>query len=298
MFNGRILGPTMSKRKGKLGFRGPGDAPARPGARPGARPRPAGRGGPRSGQQPLWLFGVHAVMAALANPNRRPERLLATPEAGQTWGQRLREERHPQHACLSVQTVQRRDIDAVLPEGSVHQGLALFTAPLAQPALEAVFGAAPPAPAPRRRVVVLLDQVTDPHNVGAVLRSAAAFGALAVVALDKGAPEESGTLAKAASGALEAVPYISVVNLARSLDSLKEAGFWCLGLAGEAGQSLAESSPGAAVALVLGAEGSGLRRLTRERCDLLVKLPTRPPIDSLNVSNAAAIALYELLGRG
>jgi 23S rRNA (guanosine2251-2'-O)-methyltransferase len=131
-----------------------------------------------------------------------------------------------------------------------------------------------------------------------VLRSAAAFGALAVVTLDKGAPEESGTLAKAASGAFEVVPYISVVNLARSLDALKEAGFWCLGLAGEAEHSLAESRPGAAVALVLGAEGSGLRRLTRERCDLLVKLPTRPPIDSLNVSNAAAVALYELLGRG
>ncbi|MGF1631988.1 MAG: 23S rRNA (guanosine(2251)-2'-O)-methyltransferase RlmB [Kiloniellaceae bacterium] len=279
----------MSKRKGKLGFRGPGGSPGRPGDRVGGRPRP--------GPQPLWLFGVHAVMAALANPNRRPERLLTTPEAAQTWGQRLREERHPAHAGLSLQTVQRRDIDAVLPEGSVHQGLALSTAPLGQPGLEEIFAADPPDAA-GRRVVVLLDQVTDPHNVGAVLRSAAAFGALAVVALDKGAPEESGTLAKAASGALEVVPYISVVNLARSLDALKEAGFWCLGLAGEAEHSLAESRPGAAVALVLGAEGSGLRRLTRERCDLLVKLPTRPPIDSLNVSNAAAVALYELLGRG
>jgi 23S rRNA (guanosine2251-2'-O)-methyltransferase len=287
----------MSKRKGKLGFRGPGGTAGRPAERPGGRPRPAARSASRPGTHALWLFGVHAVMAALANPNRRPERLLATPEAAQTWGQRLREERHPGHAGLALQTVQRRDIDALLPEGSVHQGLALFTAPLAQPALEEIFGADPPEPA-ARRVVVLLDQVTDPHNVGAVLRSAAAFGALAVVALDKGAPEESGTLAKAASGAFEVVPYISVVNLARSLDALKEAGFWCLGLAGEAEHSLAESRPGAAVALVLGAEGSGLRRLTRERCDLLVKLPTRPPIDSLNVSNAAAVALYELLGRG
>jgi 23S rRNA (guanosine2251-2'-O)-methyltransferase len=243
------------------------------------------------------------VLAALANPARRPERLLATPEAAQTWGQRLREERHPAHAGLAVETVQRRDIDALLPDGSVHQGLALLTAPLDQPGLEDIFAARLPEPAlpqdgPRRRVVVLLDQVTDPHNVGAVLRSAAAFGALAVVALDKGAPEESGTLAKAASGALEVVPYVSVVNLARALDSLKDAGFWCLGLAGEAERSLAASHPGEDVALVLGAEGSGLRRLTRERCDLLVKLPTRAPIESLNVSNAAAVALYELLGRG
>jgi 23S rRNA (guanosine2251-2'-O)-methyltransferase len=244
------------------------------------------------------------VLAALANPNRRPERLLLTPEAAQTWGARLREVRDPRHAGLASQTVSRREIDELLPDGAVHQGLALRSAPLDQPALEDILerpetaGEAPAREAPPRRVVVLLDQVTDPHNVGAVLRSAAAFGALAVVALDKGAPEESGTLAKSASGALEAVPYISVVNLARSLDLLKAAGFWCLGLAGEAERSLAASDPGAAVALVLGAEGSGLRRLTRERCDLLVKLPTRPPIDSLNVSNAAAVALYELLGRG
>lgn len=302
---GRIVGLAMTKRKDKLGSRGPRGAKGGPAGSPGGRTfdRPGGKSGgpgarPRGGSRPLWLFGVHAVLAALGNPNRRPERLMMTAEAAQTWGQHLREACDPRHAGLATQTVQRRDIDALLPEGSVHQGLALATAPLQQPALEDVFSRNLPDPAPARRVVVLLDQVTDPHNVGAVLRSAAAFGALAVVALDKGAPEESGTLAKAASGALEVVPYISVVNLARALDSLKEAGFWCLGLAGEAGQTLAASSPGEAIALVLGAEGPGLRRLTRERCDLLVKLPTRPPIDSLNVSNAAAVALYELLGRG
>ncbi|WP_340117059.1 23S rRNA (guanosine(2251)-2'-O)-methyltransferase RlmB [Pelagibius sp. 7325] len=302
----------MTKRKDKLGSRGPRGAKSGSGARAeraGARPeasRSGGRSGgpgprPRGSSRPLWLFGGHAVLAALGNPNRRPERLMMTAEAAQTWGQQLRDACDPRHAGLATQTVQRRDIDALLPEGSVHQGLALATAPLHQPALEDIFGRnladSAQTPQPNRRVVVLLDQVTDPHNVGAVLRSAAAFGALAVVALDKGAPEESGTLAKAASGAFEVIPYISVVNLARALDSLKEAGFWCLGLAGEARQSLAESSPGEAVALVLGAEGPGLRRLTRERCDLLVKLPTRPPIDSLNVSNAAAVALYELLGR-
>lgn len=299
----------MTKRKDKSGRRSPRTGGGKPGPKgsargqpPSAPPRRAPRRAPRpAGGAPLWLFGVHAVLAALANPNRRPERLLLTPEAAQTWGARLREVRDPGHAALASQTVPRREIDDMLPEGAVHQGLALRCAPLEQPALEDILAAPAPtsegADSPARRVVVLLDQVTDPHNVGAVLRSAAAFGALAVVALDKGAPEESGTLAKSASGALEAVPYISVVNLARSLDVLKEAGFWCLGLAGEAGLGLAQSDPGPAVALVLGAEGSGLRRLTRERCDLLVKLPTRPPIDSLNVSNAAAVALYELLGR-
>ncbi len=306
----------MTKRKDKSGRRPaasggkPGSQPPGGGGRPGKGPRRGPRGAARSparagGGQPLWLFGVHAVLAALGNPNRRPERLLLTPEAAQTWGARLREVRDPGHAGLVAQTVQRREIDDLLPEGAVHQGLALRCAPLEQPALEDVLippevlpGAENGGNLPLRRVIVLLDQVTDPHNVGAVLRSAAAFGALAVVALDKGAPEESGTLAKSASGALEAVPYISVVNLARSLDLLKQAGFWCLGLAGEAEITLAASDPGPAVALVLGAEGPGLRRLTRERCDLLVKLPTRPPIDSLNVSNAAAVALYELLGRG
>lgn len=296
----------MRKRKGKRGFQDPSGPARRTGER-APRERPGERGSrERTGPPRLWLYGVHAVLAALANPRRRPERLLATPEAAQAWGVRLRTERHPAHAGLALETVQRRDIDALLPDGSVHQGLALLTAPRDQPALEEVVAppptaapaAVPPASQSGRRVIVLLDQVTDPHNVGAVLRSAAAFGALAVVALDRGAPEESGTLAKAASGALEVVPYIAVVNLARSLESLKEAGFWCLGLAGEAEESLAGSRPGEAVALVLGAEGSGLRRLTREHCDLLVRLPTRPPVASLNVSNAAAVALYELLGRG
>jgi len=306
----------MVKRKDKLGRRPPrggaGNPPEAGSHRDGAHRGPqrsrragaqaGGRTGGKGGPAALWLFGVHPVLAALANPNRRPQRLLVTAEASQTWGPRLRELCQQAHPGLLPQTVQRREIDALLPEGSVHQGLALFTPALDQPALEDLLKPAEnlgsEAPdQPPRRVIVLLDQVTDPHNVGAILRSAAAFGALAVVALDKGAPEESGTLAKSASGALEAVPYISVINLARSLDALKAAGFWCLGLAGEAAQSLADANPGSAVALVLGAEGPGLRRLTRERCDLLVKLPTRPPIDSLNVSNAAAVALYELLGR-
>ncbi|WP_422366165.1 TrmH family RNA methyltransferase [Pelagibius sp.] len=312
----------MTKRKTKLSGHRPGKAAQKSGPgspeSPGRRRRDSSqsaRDGRHSGGRGggLWLYGVHPVLAALANPRRRIDRLLLSPEAAQTWGQRLRQERDPRHERLSPETLDRRGIEAFLPEGAVHQGLAARAAPLEQPAIEDIAIAPLAAPKaepegaagtemeagapPARRVILLLDQVTDPHNVGAVLRSAAAFGAQAVVALDKGAPEESGTLAKSASGALEVVPYIKVTNLARTLDSLKEAGYWCWGLAGEAGQSLAGSRPAEAVALVLGAEGSGLRRLTRERCDLLVKLPTRAPIQALNISNAAAVALYELLGR-
>ena len=291
----------MTKRKPKLAA-GAGRKPrssrrSAPPAGDSGRRRNAGApapGGPPGG---LWLYGVHPVLAALANPRRRINRLLLSPEAAQTWGQRLRQERAAAHAQVAAETLSRPEIESFLPAGAVHQGLAAQVAPLDQPFLEEIAASAQPGEA-ARRVILLLDQVTDPHNVGAVLRSAAAFGALAVVSLDKGAPEESGTLAKSASGALEVVPYIKVTNLARALDSLKEAGFWCLGLAGEASGTLAGSDPAEAVALVLGAEGSGLRRLTRERCDLLLRLPTRPPIESLNISNAAAVALYELLGRG
>ncbi len=187
----------------------------------------------------------------------------------------------------------------------MHQGVALEVRPLTPPALadwldRIGLGEAAQArdPADPRAVLVALDQVSDPHNVGAVLRSAAAFGAMAVLAPRHGQAPETGALAKAASGALDVVPYIDAGNLARALGHLKQRGFWILGLAGEANQELAAADPGGPLVLVLGGEGKGLRRLTREACDLLACLPTRPPIDQLNVSNAAAVALYELLGRG
>ncbi len=302
----RAAGKVSGKAPGKRRSHDQGRAPAEQALKPGSKrrnPSKSRAGRRRSGRSDgvFWIFGVHPVLAALANPRRHIERLALSPEAAQTWGQRLRKERDPRHDGLNAESLSRRDIDALLPEGAVHQGLAALVEPLDQPAIEDLVSlpeaAGSPGSEPNRQVILLLDQVTDPHNVGAVLRSAAAFGAQAVVALDMGAPEESGSLAKSASGALEVMPYIKVTNLARSLDSLKAAGYWCLGLAGEAEQSLADSNPAESIALVLGAEGSGLRRLTRERCDLLVKLPTKPPIQALNISNAAAVALYELLGR-
>lgn len=189
--------------------------------------------------------------------------------------------------------VSREALEALLPPGAVHQGVALAAAPLPARGIEDVIAEIAESGS-EEEIVVLLDHVTDPHNIGAILRSAAAFGVRALVLPEHGAPEPTGTLAKTASGALEHVPLVRVVNLARTLDRLKTAGFWCLGLDEAAPQTLAESRLTGRIALVLGAEGEGMRRLTRERCDILVRLPTRGAISSLNVSNAAAIALYEL----
>jgi len=257
---------------------------------PPARPRSKG---------PIWLFGAHAVLAALANPRREHLRFLLTAEAEQRHGARLR-------PLLGSKTpaperVKRGQIDRVLTTESVHQGLALLVEPLEQPDLVEILALAripsqdsKTAPRP---IILVLDQVTDPHNVGAIMRSAAAFGVTAIVTPGRNAAPESGTLAKSASGALEIVPYVGVTNLVRALEEMKQAGFWSLGLAGEAERTLADTDPGGPLALVLGAEGPGLRRLTREHCDLIARLPTRPPIDSLNVSNAAAVALYALISR-
>jgi 23S rRNA (guanosine2251-2'-O)-methyltransferase len=185
--------------------------------------------------------------------------------------------------------VDRHRFQTFLPEDAVHQGAALLTEPLTPLVLEQAI-------ARSDGPVLLLDQVTDPRNVGAILRSAAAFGAACVVMQDRNAAPETGALARAASGALELVPIAREVNLSRAIVSLQRAGFWVLGLAGEAKQTLAQAAPrDRRVALVLGAEDAGLRRLQRETCDELVRLPIAPGVESLNVAAAAAVALYELV---
>ena len=199
------------------------------------------------------------------------------------------------HSAPRLETVDRERLARQLPAGAVHQGLALLAEPLPPADIYEVCDDLADRP---QAALVLLDQVTDPHNVGAILRSAAAFGARAVICTERHAAAETGVLAKAASGALEHVPLVAVANLARAMELLKEAGVWCAGLAADAPQTLAEARLTGKIAVALGAEGSGLRRLTRERCDMLLRLPTQGPIAQLNVSNAAAIALYELARAG
>lgn len=256
------------------------------------RPRAAetpSKGGTKPGRG-HWLYGLHAVKAALDNPRRRVLRVVLTDEAlAAIGGNRSSfKEMYPQ---IAVESAPKEAISQLLPAQAVHQGAALLADPLSEVALEDVLDEVAEQP---RAVILLLDQVTDPQNVGAILRSAAAFNVAAVVLPDRHSPPETTALAKAASGAIEMVPLVRVVNLARALEQLKQAGFWTAGLAGDATQTLAAANLSGKVALVLGAEGEGLRRLTREHCDMLVKLPISPRMESLNVSAAAAVALYEL----
>jgi 23S rRNA (guanosine2251-2'-O)-methyltransferase len=270
-------------------------AKRKPAGRQKSDPRRPGHPRKAAGGERYWLYGRHAAEAALANPARTVLRALATPEA---LGRLAPDTRaRLEDRGIPPETASRAALDALLPPGAVHQGLVLEVRPLQPPALAAWLDDLAPAVLARRPVLVALDQVSDPHNAGAVLRSAAAFGALAVLAPRHGQAPESGVLAKAASGALDTIPYLDAGNLARALGLLKKKGFWILGLAGDAEATLEDVDPAGPLVLVLGGEGKGLRRLTREACDLVARLPTRPPIDQLNVSNAAAVALYQLLER-
>jgi 23S rRNA (guanosine2251-2'-O)-methyltransferase len=250
--------------------------------RPNKPAKPAWRGKPgraprRDGADQVMLFGLHAVEAALVNPRREVVRVVATENAAHRLGPLLAKR------GLTPEPASPRDLDRLLGPDAVHQGVALEAEPLAPVALDEIDDGA---------ILLVLDQVTDPQNVGAALRSAAAFGASGLVMTERHSPPLHGVLAKAASGALDLVPVILVKNLAQSLAELGERGFLRVGLAEEAGEALETASLTRPLALVLGAEGKGLRHLTREHCDLVCRISTQSALASLNVSNAAAVALH------
>ena len=225
----------------------------------------------------VMLFGLHAVEAALANPKRPVVKVIATENAAHRLGPLLAKR------GLTPAPASPRDLDRLLGPDAVHQGVALEAEPLPPVALDEVDA---------RGILLVLDQVTDPQNVGAALRSAAAFGASGLVMTERHSPPLQGALAKAASGALDIVPVILVKNLAQSLALLGEHGVLRVGLAEEASETLETAQLQRPLALVLGAEGKGLRQLTREHCDLICRISTQSALASLNVSNAAAVALH------
>ena len=223
------------------------------------------------------LFGLHAAEAALANPRRNVMRVVATENAAQKLAPLLAKR------GLTPEAASPKDLDRLLGADTVHQGVVVDAEPLPPFHLDDVDAGG---------MLLVLDQVTDPQNVGAALRSAAAFGASGLVLTERNSPPLSGALAKAASGALDLVPVILVKNLAQSLAALGDRGFLRVGLAEEASMALEEAQLTRPLALVLGAEGKGLRHLTREHCDLVCRIATQNALASLNVSNAAAIALH------
>ena len=243
-----------------------------------------GRGSGRASSGHVRLWGRHPVEAALKNPARSHRKLWATREGIETLDGELPPD-------FPVEYADVQDLARLVARDAPHQGLVLECEPLEDIFLDEVTSG------DKARPIVVLDQVTDPHNVGAILRSAAAFGAAAIVTQDRHAPPESGVVAKSASGALEVIPWVRVVNLARAMDELAEAGYWRIGLTGAADTTLAEALPAGPVALVLGAEGEGMRHNVEGHCDALAKLPITRDIESLNVSNAAAIALYAVATR-
>jgi len=233
----------------------------------------------------IWIYGRHACLAALKNPARRINRFLVTANT------ETEIDLKGENVTSEPEIVNRQMIESVLPDDCVHQGIAVLVSALPHHDLHNVVSDLEDNP---RTVFLALDQANDPRNIGAILRTAAAFGVAGVIVPDRGTPEESGTLAKAAAGALETLPQFRVTNLVRTLEEMKERGFWCVGLDGYAEHNISEIDFTGRVVVVLGAEGKGLRRLTRETCDHLSKIPISSAMESLNLSNAAAITLYEI----
>jgi 23S rRNA (guanosine2251-2'-O)-methyltransferase len=271
--------PTIQRSKGP--GKGPGKWTDKPGPRRDAGRKPPHkspwRGRDGAADDTVILYGWHTVAAALANPKRRIRKLFLTENAAR----RLAEEKIDTR--VEPEIVRPNLIDQRLGPDAVHQGLLAEADPLRSPDIDTL---------PEDGIVLVLDQITDPHNVGAIMRSAAAFAVKAIVTTARHSPEATGVLAKSASGALELVPLVTVQNLARALTEMNERGFLTVGLDSAGDQNLAAVELRQPLALVLGAEGKGLRQLTRETCGVVARLDMPGEIKSLNVSNAAVLALY------
>ncbi len=238
---------------------------------------------PTPNKAPLIIYGRHAVIAALKNPERRIGRLLCTAENAV--------EIHGLINPSQLKITDKKEIDKLLPPEAVHQGFALYCQELPAVSIEDVIELA----AGREKChILILDQVTDPQNIGAIIRSAVAFNTLALILQDKNSPAESGALDKAAAGMIEHLPICRVTNLSRAVEQLKKAGFWIIGMDGYAQMSVDRLRKGGKNAVIMGSEGKGMRRLIEENCDITVKLPMNENVESLNVSVAAAIVLYEI----
>lgn len=225
----------------------------------------------------LLLYGKHACLAALNNNQRKILKIFITKNFDAST--------LPAKLSIVPQLITNEEIEKIIPDGSVHQGIIIETMPLSEPGISYV--------EKKGGIVVILDQVTDPQNIGAILRTATAFNVTAIIIPKDNAPEESASLAKAASGALEIVPIIRVTNLVRTIEDLKKHDYWFIGMDGQTDTDIGGiKDVSRNTALVMGAEGKGLRRLTREACDFIAKIPISSKVESLNVSNAAAIGLY------
>ncbi len=232
-------------------------------------------------KEQLIIYGRHAVLSALKNPKRQIQKLLITADN--------KNEVEPLNVNFSV--IDKKEFEKILPKDAVHQGFALYCNRLETYDIEDLIALAENK---SRCHILILDQVTDPQNIGAIIRSCAAFETLGLVVQDKNSPLESGAMDKASAGTIEFVPVARVTNLSRAIEKLKDAGFWVMGMDGYAETTIDKINKSGKTAIVMGSEGKGMRRLVQENCDSSVKLPISPNVESLNVSTAAAIALYEL----
>ena len=236
----------------------------------------------------LLFYGRHPITAAINNPKRQITKILCTPE-NEAEIRKLCQKAKRNESIISV--TERKEIDKLLPSDSVHQGFAAFVKELENYALEDIIRLADSL---EDCHVLILDQVTDPQNIGAIIRSSVAFNTLALILQDKNSPNESGAMAKASAGMIEHLPICRVTNLSRAIEQLKSAGFWTIGMDGYAATTIDQLKKGGKSAIIMGSEGKGMRRLIEESCDITVRLPISEKVESLNVATAAAIALYEI----